>query len=178
MFQELLLNASARGGETGNFFGCELFEYPPSISLIGNLRFGTKSDITNILLEYQTSSKHSFPPGIQCAVYDAAVKVQCLQVTLSVKTFIDYKHHFYSDLRSTTTSISRVDLVFDRYLDNSLKSKRGSGSSASISFKPQTVIPRNWHAFLFSATRIIKLLYFHTYLRKMTALFVMSIGIL
>ena len=32
MFFELLLNASCRGGETGDFFSCEPFEYPISLS--------------------------------------------------------------------------------------------------------------------------------------------------
>ena len=55
LFYQLLLNANLRGGNTGDFFSCEPFEYPPSLSINGSLRFGNKSDITKIILQHQTS---------------------------------------------------------------------------------------------------------------------------
>lgn len=67
-----------------------------------------------------------------------------------MKTFNDYKQHFYQHLKSITTNISRFDLCFDQYLDNSLKSttRQKRGSSATVRFRPNNEMPKSWHMFL------------------------------
>ena len=162
MFQQLILNASSRGGNTGDFFSREPFEYPPSISNNGSLRFGNKSDIVKILLNHQQSTHYTCPAQISVKVFDAAAKVQSIKIPDSVKTFADYKVHFYKHIKAVTTNIARWDLIFDRYLSNSLKctARAKRGSAAAINFKTSTPIPKSWHTFLSNSDNKTKLFKF------------------
>ena len=140
LFHQLLLNANSRGGNTGDFFSCEPFEYPPSLSINGSLRFGNKSDITKIILQHQTSTQQTCPSFTSMKVFDAAAKIKSLRIPDSVKTFKDYKMYFYSHIKSQTSNIARFDLIFDCYINNSLKSTARAirGLSTSIQFRFDT----------------------------------------
>ena len=49
-----------------------------------------------------------------------------------------------------TLNVPRIDLCFDRYLENNLKSttRQKRGSSSAVRFKPDTVFPKNWNMLL------------------------------
>ena len=85
MFQQLILNAHSRGGNTGDFFSREPFDYPPSLSLNGSLRFGNKSDINKILFNHQHSTQYIYSSNINVKIFDGAEKVQSLQIPDSIK---------------------------------------------------------------------------------------------
>ena len=119
---KLLLNVSCRGGEIENFFSCEPFEFPLVSSNNGQLRFGKKADIVNILLDHQPSSKLSCPSDIDGMIFYAATFVRSLYRPDHLHSFNDYKKHFFEHIRLVITNISRVDLCFDLYLISSLKS--------------------------------------------------------
>ena len=121
LFLQLVLNAQAREGNTGNFLSCKPFPYPPVISLNGLLRSGKKSDNIKVLLEHQMSSKHS-SPEVQVKIFDAAALFQSLRSPESSKTFNQYKKYFWNHVKTLSVNCCRVDLVFDCYLKDSLKS--------------------------------------------------------
>ena len=93
-------------------------------------------------------------------VFDGAAKVQSLQIPDSVKTFPDYKNHFYEHIKSVTRNVARYDLVFDIYLSNSLKSTTRTKRGSSVAFKTSTPLPKNWHTFLSNSENKTKLFKF------------------
>ena len=103
---------------------------------------------------HQYSSKVLPPPNIDTMIFDAALRVQSLGIPSSVKTFEEYKLHFWSHIKTKSDNVCRVDVIFYRYFDNSLKSCTRSkrGSSSVVMFQPLTPLPKNWHAFLCNST--------------------------
>ena len=70
----------------------------------------------------------------------------------TTKTFDDYAHHvFIPYVRTQLERVKRLDLVWDKYIDDSLKgtarAKRGKGVRRRVS--GSAPIPRNWQDFLF-----------------------------
>ena len=85
----------------------------------GSLRLGVKSDLLPCL--EQVHSAYSDGPKVTCTIVDGAAIIQMLKPS-SVKTFNDYAHViFIPSLNRKFESMSRVDLVWDRYLSDSLK---------------------------------------------------------
>ena len=115
---------------------------------------GTKSEIIKELLPHQQSSKELSPSNIQVKIFDAPPTIQSLGIPSTVKTFQEYKFHFWSHIKKKTENMNRVDVVFDRYFDNSLKSCTRSkrGSSSVVAFQSNTPLPKNWHKFLCNST--------------------------
>lgn len=141
---KLMINSQARKGQTGDFFGLEPFDYPPSLSVNGDLRFGTKSDILKPLLELQTSTTQHRPAGMDALVFDAPVTVQSMKIPESVTTFYQLKKHFWSLILHRCSYVSIAHVIFDLYLEKSLKTsariKRGTANS--IDFQPTTILPK------------------------------------
>ena len=144
MLFQLFLNASSRGGQTGNFFSCEPFDHPPSLSVNGSLRFGNKSAIIPILMDHQIATKQTCPSHINVIVFDAAGVVQSLYIPDSVKNFNEYKKYFYNHIKVQTANVPRCDLSFDRHVSNSLKSpaRAKRGTSTAVRFRATTVFTK------------------------------------
>ena len=86
----------------------------------GSLRFGCKADIVKLLLQHQSSSKEAQLLNIQVKVFDAAADVQSLVIPQSVKTFQAFKAQFWTHIKKQSINCCRVDIVFDRYVQNTL----------------------------------------------------------
>ena len=107
-----------------------------------------KSDLLPCL--EQVHSAYSDSPKVTCTIVDGATIIQMLKPS-SVKTFNDYAHViFIPYLTKKIESVSRVDLVWDRYLSDSLKAatraKHGTGIQRCV--VGDAAIPRNWQNFL------------------------------
>ena len=154
IFNHFLINAQVRPERIDDFFTREILTYPPSLSVNGAIRFGTKSDIVKLLLPYQSSSTDSPHSNVQVKVFDGAAIVQSLGFPSSIKTFLDYKTYFWAYINRLSVNCFRIDVVFDRYIPNSLKQSTRSkrGTSAAVSFKALTVLPNKWHDFLRNST--------------------------
>ena len=100
----LLLYAQALGGKSGNFFNCEAFAYPPALSNIGNIRFGTKSEILKPILAHQMFTTDTYSCHPQFINFDAAAIVKSLKLPGSVQIFSDCKTHFWSYLQYISPS--------------------------------------------------------------------------
>ena len=86
----------------------------------------------------------------QALVLDGAAVVNMLKPR-TAKTFLEYGDQvFYPFIESKLRDVSRVDVVFDQYLPDSLKEtarqKRGKGVRRRVS--EEMKIPSNWQAFL------------------------------
>ena len=149
LFASLYLSCQSRDGDLDDFFAHENHVYPPSLSEYGRLRKGSKADFLQCL-EVQAEQEANGPP-VTAKVVDGAALVQ-MTPPGDAKTFGDYAKSFAAkvikELRGIT--LERIDVVFDRYFKDSLKSqtreKRGSGVRLSV--KASTPISKNWRQFL------------------------------
>ena len=146
----MYIACQSRDGNLDDFFKHENHPYPPSLSVNGDLRYGTKSDLLDCLCCNAQNITDLCNIAVDAVVFDGAVVVQMLQPGCS-KTFAEYRAKiFFPYLQSHLRAVQRVDVVFDQYLPNSLKQstrdKRGSGVRSRIS--ETTKMPSNWQQFL------------------------------
>lgn len=90
---------------------------------------GVKSDLLPCV--EQVHGAYSDSPKVTCTIVDGAAIIQMLKPS-SVKTFIEYANViFILYLTRKCKSLSRIDLVWDRYLSDSescyQRAKRGTG---------------------------------------------------
>ncbi|KAL7395390.1 hypothetical protein ABVT39_015644 [Epinephelus coioides] len=107
-----------------------------------------KSDLLSCLEDVH--SAYSDSPKVICTIVDGAAIIQMLKPT-SVKTFDEYAQEiFIPYLNRKFGHVTRLDLVWDRYLSESLKAatraKRGEGMQRRV--VGSAPIPRNWQSFL------------------------------
>ena len=117
-----------------------------SLSDYGKLRLGKKSDLLEILLNDVFNEPSSF---IDAKLLDGAAVVHLLPTT-NVVTFNEYADQvFLPYISKQLESCTRVDVVWDRYLPNSIKEstreKRGKGIRRKVS--GNTKLPRKWAEF-------------------------------
>ena len=164
LFSRLYVACQSRDGDLDEFFRHENHPYPPALSNLGALRFGSKSDLLSCICT-DVKATHDISSIVADAmVVDGAVAIQMLQPGCA-KTFEEYRAKIFSPfLQSLLQKVQRLDVVFDRYVPDSLKSacreKRGSGVKVRIS--DNTKIPKNWQQFLRVADNKTALFYFLT----------------
>ena len=149
LFARLYIACQIRDGNLEDFFRHENQPYPPSLSQGGSLRSGNKSDLLECFAPLY--SVHDITDmTVDCCILDGAVVVQMVRPQ-SGSTFREYKQKcFLPYLRSVINKVQRVDVVFDVYCANSVKTltreKRGIGSRTRVT--GGTKIPSNWQEFL------------------------------
>lgn len=148
LFSRLFVAAQTRGADLEEFFSHENQVYPPSLSDHGQLRPSTnKSDILDVL---PNTTKQGTSPEASTVILDGAAIVHFLQPGTS-GTFENYRAQvFYPYLMNQLRHATRVDLVWDQYRDDSLKTRtranRGRGTRMKVT--PSGKIPGNWQEFL------------------------------
>ena len=131
LFARLYIGCQARGGDLNDFFEHENQSFPPSLSDSGDLRPGNKADLLRCF-EINHDCVLS-EPKVSAIVFviDGAVLVHLLKPG-QAKTFQEYSDNvFLPRIVSFMDKADRIDIVWDCYRDDSLKSsvriKRGSG---------------------------------------------------
>lgn len=152
LFSHLFIACQSREGDLDEFFRHENHPYPPSLSLGGYLRLGTKSDLLKCLTSLADAclTQDIACLSVDSYVLDGAVIVQMLR-PVGCKTFDDYKNKiFMPHIMSLLKKCNRVDIVFDVYKSDSLKlttrEHRGRGIRTKVS--SNTKMPTNWQEFL------------------------------
>ena len=148
LFSRPYIGCQTRDGNLEEFFSHENQACPPALSDGKCLRLGTKSDLLKCFEEF--SSAQSEVPDTTCLVLDGAVIVQLLKPAVA-KNFYDYAQDVVIPyLSSKLQTVSRLDLVWDCYIADSLKgsaiSKRGKGVRRRV--VGAAAIPGNWQNFL------------------------------
>lgn len=148
LFSRLYISCQTRDGHLDEFFRHENQACPPALSDGGSLRFGLKSDLVTCFEEILDARSEA--PTTTSLVLDGAAIVQMLQPS-TCKNFREYANDvFIPYVSSRLQFASRLDLVWDVYIADSLKArtraKRGKGVSRSVI--AEGAIPRNWHNFL------------------------------
>ncbi|ELT89202.1 hypothetical protein CAPTEDRAFT_223408 [Capitella teleta] len=139
---------AAQGGRpiSDDLFGHESSKFPPALTKDGVIYHSTKSEMLDCLCVQEKQ----VAPDTTCALLDGAVVVQMLRPKNST-TFGDYcADVFLQYVLTMLKTKDRVDIVFDVYKDNSLKSgirqQRGTGIRRRVTLS--TKIPGNWASFL------------------------------
>ena len=148
LFSRLYIACQTRDGDLDNFFKHENHAYPPFLSQLGKLRFGTKADLTDCLEKLCTSKGAA--PVIDVIILDGAAIINMLK-PVGAKTFQDYAMLvFLPYIKAQLARVTRVDIIWDVYLPDSLKStareNRGKGVRRRVA--AANSIPGNWHEFL------------------------------
>ncbi|CAC5367122.1 unnamed protein product [Mytilus coruscus] len=122
--------------------------YPPSLSQFGQLILGSKSDLLVPLEKNCVIVTEN--PDVDAIILDGAVIVNILKPRFC-KTFEDYsKQVFLPHINNYLKSCIRLDVIWDEYRQDSLKTstpgKRGKGIRRRVQADP--TIPGNWEPFL------------------------------
>ena len=146
LFGQLYIANQLRNEDPYVFFSHENQLYPPSLSDNGKLRFGKKSDLLKCLKASPEDNVRNF----DCKIFDGAMLAHVLPRE-GISTFQQYAGKvFIPFLKHELQPVNRVDIVWDRYLESSIKGatreKRGAGLRRKVN--PQTKIPAKWNHFL------------------------------
>ena len=151
LFARMYIGCQVRQGDMTIFFKHENRKYPPSISDFGELKLPVKSDLLDCLEHLVPSSKTS--PLVDVKIFDGAVLVHMLRPS-GCKTFGDYNEKIVQPyIESQLQTVSRIDVVWDRYIHNSLKQSTREKRAQSGKTQRQRVIstspiPSHWESFL------------------------------
>ena len=150
LFSRLYIACQSRDGNLEDFFRYENQACPPSLSQLGKLRLGTKSELLHCLESTLETESGLVLPGTDVIILDGAAVVNFLKPS-AAKTFDDYSQNiFLPYIKLQLQSASRVDIVWDQYFENSLKSqtrsKRGKGVRRRV--EASANLPGNWQQFL------------------------------
>ena len=151
LFMRLYVACQKRGGDLDQFFSHEIQAVPPALSCGGKQRIGTKADLLHCFESCVASKSLSRPtPTVDAIILDGAVAVHMLHPG-TAKIFQEYADFVFGPyIFSQIDKTSRVDVVWDVYLPESLKGttrqKRGKGVRRRVS--PSTTILKRWKDFL------------------------------
>ena len=147
-----LFSCQAREGEIDAFFEHENHAWPPSLGENNSMHHGNMADILKCL--EPLAPRPETLPEVDVKVLDGAALVHKLEpkhATTVPKMFKGYAENaFLPYIFHLLQVVSRVDVVWDSYIADSLKAHvrqcRGIGNLLCVSEK--TRIPQNWKTFL------------------------------
>ena len=129
LFSRLYIVAKNRDCDMLTFFKHENQPFPPSLSDNGKLRLSKKSDLLNLISEDDQPE----PPSVfDVSVIDGAALVHLLP-TANIATFDEYADLvFIPHLVKQLEKCSRLDLVWDTYITDSIKASTREGRGQGI----------------------------------------------
>lgn len=148
LFSRLYIACQSRDGKLEQFFEHENQPWPPSLSLGGKHREGTKSDL--LICFDKISKSAANVPEVDMKVIDGAAVVHMLSPGTS-KTFLEYATTiFLPYIESQLRTVQILNLVTDVYrpanLKQSTRESRGTGQRRHV--EPSIAMPVNWKTFL------------------------------
>ena len=149
LFFRLLKPCQNRDGDLDNFFQYENQDYPPSISIFNELRSGNKADLLKYL-EKKADSPTLSEPQSDMVIIDGAAIVNALKLDAGM-TFKDYvANKFIPRISRLLSNVKRIDIVFDVYLEDFLKStaRLHLGQGLRKRVRDNYKVPSNWKSFL------------------------------
>ena len=133
----------------GHFFRHGNQVYLPSLSKHGSLRPAKrKSSIIGLILP-ENFTRPNEGSNVSAKIFDGAAIINMLVLT-NCKNFLQYASEvFIPFIRSQAVNIQRIDVVWDRYFQDSFKSETRNNQGAGVRTKAfsNKKIPRNWTKF-------------------------------
>ena len=129
LFSRLYIACQNRDGNLDELFSHDNDSYPPSISKNGDLIPGSKSDLLHCLEKFNKEAAND-NMTMDCIILDGAAIINMIKL-IGVTTFQEYTtQNGTSYIKKQLQRSERVDIVWDVYVENSLKSsarhKRGN----------------------------------------------------
>ena len=148
IFAKLYISTQVRGGDMDELFSNETRKYPPALAKNGDMRPGKKADLLYCLKNIVVAS--GIMPEVSGEVLDGAMIVNIIKPT-SENNFKSYADKLIVPfIKQELGKYKRVDVIFDTYKKDSLKSstcmQRGKGIRRIVEAKSQP--PKNWTTFL------------------------------
>ena len=114
---------SGRDVDVNTLLQSELAPVPNSLATLdGSLREAGKSDLGTILQGNVCKSQMPISRSQTCTIIDGMAAVQSLANSSGAKTFGEWSDRFLRHVTSHfSDSCTRVDVLFDRYVKNSIK---------------------------------------------------------
>ena len=120
LFSRLIIGCQSRDGNLDDFFSHENQPNPPSLSCMGKLRQGNKSDLLSFINTHDTLEK----PKVQVKIVDGAALVNILK-PINCRTFRDYFAKIvFPFLKKAAEDVERLDVVWDQYFPDRKKGAR------------------------------------------------------
>ena len=132
--------------------------HPPALAEEWELRRGTKADILPYLYPDYKPTLSPESPNMTCLVVDEPALIHHCQPGKS-KTLQDYSRLcFLSKVLSMLHNIKRLDVIWDRYLLNCLKSstREKQGRGIRLHVRPSNPMPSNFKEFLLVADNNVR----------------------
>ena len=154
LFSRMYISCQARDSDMDAFFMHENHAWPPSLASNRIMHQSTKSDLMECL--ESLAPKPESTPNVDVKIVDGAALVHALDPKKSketVKTFQNYSQLvFLPCLERMLQDVARLDVVWDIYKEDSLKSqtRQNRGTGNHIRVANNTKIPANWKNFLLS----------------------------
>ncbi len=152
LFPRMYIACQNRDGDLDTFFKHENHAWPPSLAENDMMRATNKSDLLTCI--EPLVPKPTVKPEVDMKIIDGAFLVHTLDPKKSnvvLKTFQDYSQKlFLPYVTRQLNNVKRLDIVWDTYIADSLKSQarecRGDGQTLRV--QANTKLPRNWNSFL------------------------------
>eukprot|EP00794_Sanderia_malayensis_P014494 gene14494-16001_t len=150
LFSRLFIACQNREGKLEDFFQHENQSFPPALSQNNELRSGNKANLLKYFEAKVDSATMSDIPAADIMIIDGAALINGLP-PIRGTTFKQYaSDKFLPFLGQKLRDVKRLDVVFDVYVKDSLKSTarshRGEGSRKRV--KDNYIVPANWNSFL------------------------------
>lgn len=121
LFSRLYISCQTRYGDLGEFFKHESQSSPPSLSDQGNLRLPKKKSELTECLQVLTGPQSQMPRDVNVVIIDGAAVVNMV-IPGTERTFSGYAAgSFIPYITAQLCHLNRLDIVWDEYLENSLK---------------------------------------------------------
>ena len=138
LFAQLYVAVQHREGDMNEFFEHETCPFTPFLTDVEKINFGKKADLFKCLTASDANVEQQPPSTFDCTIFDGPAIVHALSPNTATKTIDDYaKHVFVPFIQQHLRNNVRVDVVWDQYLDKSLKEhtrdKRGHGTRCKFS---------------------------------------------
>ena len=145
---QLYVANEVRGGDTSEFFKHENVENPPSISKDGHLYHGTKSDLVEELIATTPLSMSVAQQNTDAVILDGPAIVHMISPK-NGSTVEEYCEVFISHIQKFFNVSNRIDVVFDIYMQSSLKEgvRKTRGVAPPMIVRGNTKV-KNWSRFL------------------------------
>ena len=147
---------SGRNVDVNTLFQSQLAPVTKSLATLdGSLREAGKSDLGTILQGNVRKSHMPISRSQTCTIIDGLVAVQSLANFSGAKPFGEWRNRFLRDVTSHfSDSCTRVDVLFDRYVKNSIKGgtrdkrkeKKSRGIRRNVDNRDQRI--GNWERFI------------------------------
>lgn len=121
LFSRLYISCQTREGNLDEFFQHENQSCPPSLSQDGKLRLPQKKSEGADCLQSFTTPQVKIPEDVDAIIIDRSVVVNMVKPQTE-KTFAEYsRQSFLPDIQSQLSHAKRLDVVWDKYVPNSLR---------------------------------------------------------